>query len=203
MVFQDRAYDDETDPEEKEKLKLYESDMTRLPSVLLPYYFSFQSDWVISPEQNHGEAHHPDYTVYTVGYYNETIPYLLIEVKRGTKYKGDSWHKMLKNQMWDPADKAKQENGRLWMIGQNGFEICFFKFDILKYLGGSGDYRNFQPLNLRNWSIEDFKYSDIGLITELVNNVEEIKVIKWRSDNDDHCLYIHEMFMFILNHGRL
>ena len=106
MAFQDRAYDNETDPREKERHKLYESDMTKLPIVLLPYYISFQSDWVVSPEQNHGEAHHPDYIVYTVN--GDTIPYLSLVVKRGTKYGGDSWHKMIKDQMWDKADKAKQ-----------------------------------------------------------------------------------------------
>ena len=201
LVYQDRDYDRETDPVKKKEKILYESEMTKLPSVLLPYYFSFQSDWVISPEQNHGEAHHPDYTVYTVD--DDTRSYLLLEVKRGTKYDGDSWHKVLKDQMWNQADMAKQENGRLWMVGQNGFEICFFKFDVERYNEGSPDYANFKPLNLRNWSIEDFKSLEIELITELVNNVEEIKVIKWRLDNDDHCSFIHEMFVFILNHGRL
>ena len=57
----------------------------------------------------------------------------------------------MKDQLWDKADVLKQENGRLWVMAQIGFEICLFEFDVLKYPSSSGDYQNFIPLLPNGW----------------------------------------------------
>lgn len=211
-----------------DKIKQFEADYSRLSSMILPYYFEYHRGWYISPEQWWGENHHPDYSVSKVDLKDEieqgrALPYLFWELKRSNEdddFKGDpdpvkdgkftkkpvkvttkySWKQIL-NQMWNQCDAANMEtngNGKMWAIGQRGFEICFFKFDLLEF--EDSIYTNFEPLNLEGWPIYLFNVFEIALETEILENREEIRVIRWRLDNPLHHIYIHNMFMFVLGH---
>ncbi len=95
-----------------------EEEISRLTSLLLPYYFRFDNRWYISPEQLWGQNWQPDYTVSRVDtshgqYRGRSHLHLIVEIKRPTEYGGVSWAKLL-DQVWNPADSiGKQTNGKL------------------------------------------------------------------------------------------
>lgn len=163
----------------------------------MPYYFhnARNSIWVITPEYNHLEGNHADYTIFSI----ETNPfsaniYAVVEVKSKT---GNSWYKLLE-QMWNQADVAKQDDGKLWAIGQKGLEICFFRFDVDKYQNQIPDcYTNFEPLNLNN--LNTVQLDQLGVKYEQCNddNFARIALIKWRLDNTNHQPFINYMFQYV------
>jgi len=64
--------------------------------------------------------------------------------------------------MYDQADGAKNAEGRIWMVGQKGFEICVFIFDVLKYNEDKSPlYPHFIPFNLHRWTVEQFRERNI------------------------------------------
>jgi len=128
----------------RDKRPLLECDYSRITSVILPYFFPYSRNWCISPEWVATENHKPDYTVFTVNLQSGICsPYLIVEVKNRVAI---SWWRLMRNQLWDQAVNLKQGNGKLLVIGQIGFEICFFEFDLAKYPSSSGDYTNFTPI---------------------------------------------------------
>lgn len=184
---------------EKGKQHILECDYSRITSVLLPFYFPYTDNWCISPEWVANENHRPDYTVFEVclvpgNSYGECTPHLIAEIKNKAAI---SWWALMRNQVWDQADMLKQENGRLLVMAQIGFEVCLFKFDILKYHSHSGDYENFMPLLPDGWGKEDLDELDIKYITETTNNVEEIRVVKWRLDDPYQASFIHDLFELV------
>lgn len=182
------------------RIRQYEADYSRLMSMILPYYYPYPN-FYISPEQHWGEAHHPDYTVGRPDNTGKNNPSLFVELKRAP-IDGSipGWAKML-NQMWDQCDAANSENngnGRMWTIAQRGLVICFFKFDLSSF-GTGTEYTNFQPLIPSGWTIDTFRQHNIKIRTEVINGVEEIRLIWWRFDNPSHLRYIHGMFNYISN----
>lgn len=145
------------------KIPLWECDYSRITSVLLPFYFRYEDNWCISPEWVATENHRPDYTVFEVclvpgNLYGECTPYLIAEIKNKAAI---SWWMLMENQLWEQADKLKQDNGRLWVMAQIGFEICLFKFDVTRYPSYSGNYENFMPLLPNGWGKADLDYLGI------------------------------------------
>lgn len=186
------------------KNKIYEDHVSRLTSIILPYYFNYDT-WFISPEQVWGQNWRPDYTIWKVNltqgpYFGKSIAHVLVEIKRPVSSGGLSWHKLLE-QGWDQADSAKNTDGKLWFIGQRGFEFCVFRFDVFNYPSNIEGYTNFMPLNLHNWTKQDFDHMNIDVITETVNNVEVIRIIKWRLDDKTHAMFLHEMLSYIESHN--
>lgn len=106
----------------EERQNLWECDYSLLTSSILAYYFHRTQDttWLVVPEYNH----HPDYTIFLwsdlVGSYDNMI-HAVVEVNCKT---GASLNKLLEV-MWNPADLAKNNSGRLWAMGEKGLEICF------------------------------------------------------------------------------
>lgn len=189
----------------KNRNLVYEDEISRLTSIILPYYFPFDT-WYISPEQVWGQNWKPDYTIWKPDFspgpgYGRSLTHVLVEIKRPVSSGGVSWNKLLE-QGWDQADSAKKSNGRLWFIGQRGFEFCVFKFDVLNYPSTpeTDGYTNFMPLNLHHWTINDLQHMDIKYHSVIINGVEEIRVIKWRLDDRSHAMYLHEMLEYIRNH---
>lgn len=122
-------------------------------------------------------------------------PYLVVEVKRAIG--GDSWKKMLKDQLLDQCDAVKDISGRTWAIGQKGLEIYMFRFDVLKFEDDE-PYTNFDPINLNDWKKSDF-YS-LGIKYE-TNEDDRITIIKWRLDDEDQVIFIHNMFTYLVDNG--
>jgi hypothetical protein len=111
------------------------------------------------------------------------------------------WQKLAKDQLWDQANSLIEDyhHGKLWVIGQIGFSICFFRFNLFEYKY-SDWFTNFSPLNLHNFSPEQLNYLKIKHITESIDSdTDVVQVIEWRLDNWNHHNYIHEMFQYILN----
>jgi hypothetical protein len=182
---------------------LRECDYSRVTSAILPFYFHVARHdvWIITPEFNYLEAYHPDYTVFfleNIGGLQIFSPRIVVEIKSKT---GKSWGELLE-QMWSQADAAKATNGRLWAIGQKGFEICFFTFDISKFNGQIPPYcTNFEPLNLRNLTEQNL--INLGLKFEYASNPNgpnRFGIIKWRLDLPEHEEYIHDMFEYMRTH---
>lgn len=176
---------------------LWECDYSRITSAILPYYFhvTHVNKWVITPEFNYLENNHPDYTIFKI---NNNPFGLRIHVVVELKSKnGDSWNKLLE-QMWQQADVAKNDTGRLWAIGQKGLEICFFRFDVTK-LQDQHPYwfTNFEPLNLSNLSEPELDVLKVKYALCNNNGFARIALIKWRLDNMDHIPYINHMFEYI------
>jgi len=113
---------------------------------------------------------------------------------------GDGWPTLMDKQMWDQADSAKNDRGRIWAIAQRGFQVCVFKFYVRR-LDNYGSYDNFQPLNLRNFTENDLIFMDTDPVVEFVNNVRVIKVIKWKINDTSHYVYIDEMLNHIFNNN--
>lgn len=125
--------------------------------------------------------------------YGSRIPRIMYEAK---KHAGTGWEKLMKEQAWEQADSVKNENGRIWVIIQRGFELCVFKFDILRF-NGRGDFTNFKPLNLNGFSESDLIELDAQPLVKVVNNNRYIQVIRWKLNDDTHHRYIHEMLSYI------
>ena len=97
--------------------------------------------------------------------------------------------------MWSQADISKNNEGRLWAIGQKGLDICFFRFDILNFQGQVPRcYTNFEPLNLSHLS--EPQLDNLGVKYEYCDNhgFARIALIKWRLDDVRHIPYINRMF---------
>ena len=178
--------------------KLLESDYTFLTSAILPFYFCHTQlrTWIVAPEFVLPNNYKPDYTIFL--WYNNTTVFndmihVVVEVKSKT---GDSWHILLEK-MWNQADNAKDSEGRLWAIGQKGFEICFFKFDVLKYQDEMPQcFTNYVPLNLSNLNVPQLDQLEVKY-ERCTNNLRRIALIRWRLDNPHHWPYIHLMFEHI------
>ena len=178
--------------------RLYECDYSLITSAILPYYFHVARNtaWVITPEFNFLEDNHPDYTIFFVNRDNNYAldVHIVVEVKSKT---GHSWFKLLE-QMYPQAEVAKNSNGKLWAIGQKGFEICIFEFNVRKFEGQDPDcFTNFKPLNLNNFSEPELDRLNIKYEQCNDNGFARIGLIKWRLDNKDHIVYIDDMFQYI------
>ena len=181
--------------------RLQECDYKVITSAILAYYFHDITNnnnlWVTVPEYQspQGENVRPDYTLMLVHINPFGLKiYAVIEVKSKS---GDSWDKLLK-QLYEQAERAinvSEVIGRVWVIGQKGFEICLFKFNSQKYKDQDPDlYTFFEPLNLNNFSQPQLDHLGIKYKTCNDNGFDRIALIKWRLDNINHIPYIHDMF---------
>lgn len=76
------------------------------------------------------EDYHPDYTIFKVlNNPLNLVEHLVVEVKSKA---GDGWHKFLE-QMYNQADAAKNNKGRLWAIGLKGLEIYQGSYHSCEY----------------------------------------------------------------------
>lgn len=105
-------------------------------------------------------------------------------------------------QLWNQADSFKDFNsGRIWVIGLIGYEVCVFKFDILRY-SNRGPYENFNPLvpnECINWDRCDFEFIE-AKVEVSPKNPNEITVIKWLLNNKSHHRYIISLLRHICTH---
>lgn len=181
-----------------------EADFVALIAAILPYYFAHDR-YIITPEtwgtDEDERNKRIDFVVSQISLsqtpnyvYGQPIPNLIVECKNTIAI---SWWKLCKDQLWDEASSVKNVEGKMWVIANIGFKICFFHFDVTDYTNGSDDFVNFSPLNLRNLSAEDLEYMDIKPVFDSVNG--QIKVIAWDIVNLDHQDFIQEMFLHIRN----
>lgn len=160
-----------------------ERDYYKIMALVLPQLFRLDYNWCIAPEFVLPGDYRPDYLVsiiitnYNDIYYGYSIDRLLAEVKNRGAVSGWS---LMKDQLWNQADAAKNNDGRFWVVAQIGFEICFFRFDVTSYPSFSDYYTNFKVLNLRNLSEGDLEYLNIKYITEVTDGIKSIRIIKWR-----------------------
>ena len=181
----------------------YESEYSRIMFAIMPYYFKYDDNYTFSPEiWNDNPANRAgrcdgmlSLTIVDPNRrdYGSSLQYVMYECKRRSTI---SWEKLANDQLWEQADANKNPAGRLWVIGQIGFDMCVFSFDILNYLNRN-EFRNFSPLNLNNWSAEDFISLDIGCIHRVINNVDTLLVIKWKLNDTNQHQYIHNMLDYI------
>lgn len=179
---------------------LFETDYSLILAAILPHYFKFENNNIITPEMWSNDKRRSDFVASRVNIFrNGTMPYghatplLMVECKKRWAI---SWQSLAKDQLWDQADSLKNSNDKLWVIGQIGFDICFFKYDVSNYLG-SDWFTNFSPLNLNNFTQEDLDILEIEYIVESLGSTDVIQVIRWRLDKPDHHRYIHDMLNYI------
>jgi len=180
-----------------------ECDYSKILALALPEYFTLGNDWCVAPEWTLDENITPDYLVSRIET-NSNLPsyggsynHLVVEVK---DHVAVSWWKLLETQAWSQCDLAKNSaSGRIYFVGQIGYEICFFFFDVRRFPSHSDNYTNFFPMNLRSFTTEDLDYLNIKYLTEVTLNNLDIRVIKWRWDDPAQHIYINEMFNYILN----
>lgn len=181
-----------------------ESDFVALIAAILPYYFRHDI-YVIAPESwgndVGGRTKRIDFVISQISLhqtpdyeYGQPVPNLMVESKNTT---ATSWRKLCDDQLWDEADSVKNPEGRMWVMANIGFKTCFFHFNVTGYTTGMKEFINFSPLNLRNLSPEDLKYMDIVPVIDPEDGT--IKVIPWDLGNEDHQVYIHEMFLHVRN----
>lgn len=174
---------------------LRECDYKLMLSVLLPFYFKWEDNWCILPDFTGSGGNTPDYLVVKINTDNgEGIAHLLVQLKN----EGDiSWEEFIENELWKKSNSFKNNKSEQWVMALIGFEICIFKFDINAYFSSSTKYTNFSPLNLNNFTKNELDNLGIKYDTEIYNNKEIIRVIKWRLDDSNHVSYIHEMLTHI------
>lgn len=100
--------------------------------------------------------------------------------------------------MWNQTDVTKNDEGRLWAIGQKGLEICIFRFDVSRYQDQIPDcFTNYEPLNLSN--LNSAQLDELGVKYEYSDDrgFARIALVKWRLDVVKHWPYIHHMFEYI------
>ena len=104
----------------------------------------------------------------------------------------------MKTQAWDQCDAVKNNEGRTFFIGLIGFNICFFRFDIIKF-NKSDWFTNFSPISLDNF--DQFQLRGLGVkpIVESIGNTDVMQVIPWRLDNENHHQYIIRLYQHISN----
>lgn len=91
------------------------------------------------------------------------------------------------DQLWEQADSHKNEEGKLWVIAQIGFEMCVFNFNVTKYVK-RGDFEHFSPLNLNNWSTQDLEFMKVDYISENIDNENIIQQLScWCTE--PACIY--------------
>ena len=178
---------------EKELDNLWECDYSFITSAILPCYFDqTYTSWVITPEFNYLEGNQPDYTIFEINIHPSYRAEIHTVVELKSK-KAASWLKLLE-QMWDKADVAKSNDGKLWAIGQKGLEFCVFEFNVRKYEDQKPDnFTNFEPLNLSNLNTVQLDQLGVQYVQCNDNGFTRIALIKWRLDNPNHRPYIHEM----------
>lgn len=179
---------------------LFESDYSLILGAILPHYFKFNNNVVISPEMWSNDKRRSDYVASKINVnrnaivpYGHATPLLMAECKKRWAI---SWANLVKDQLWNQADSLKNAENKLWVIGLIGFEICVFKFDLLNY-NWSNTFTNFSPVNLNNFSIEDLDELEIKHVSESIGRIDVIQVIQWRLDDNTHHIYIHNMLDYI------
>jgi len=168
-------------------------------SLALSQYFKYEHAWAIAPEFSLTDNYHPDYLVSRINLnlginYGISTDWLSCELKNRAAV---SWWGLMKDQLWNQANAAVNDNGRFWAVAQLGFEICFFRFDINRYPSSSGNNTNFSVLNMNNFNTSDLDELDIKHELETTHGVEDIRVIKWRWDDVDLHRYIAQMFGYV------
>jgi len=115
-------------------------------AAILDHYFhsTRHKNWVVAPEQNLGENHHPDYTIFEITFNPFKLNLMrCFELKSRT---GNSWHALLKQ-----LSLALESNnvGRVWLVGVKGLEICFYEFDTSTFNNQTPDCFDFiKPISL-------------------------------------------------------
>lgn len=168
-------------------------------AAIFPYYYPYDLNYTIAPEIWSNNRVKPDFSIWKTNInknglipYGHSTPVVLAECKIRV---GVSWWVLINTQLWNKADSLKNNDGKLWVIAQIGFEVCFH-FDIPNYLD-SETYINFSPLNLNNLSQKDLSEMWVQYITERISSTDVIQVIKWRLDDPDFHSYIHDMFLHV------
>jgi len=108
---------------------------------------------------------------------------------------------LIKDQAWNECDAVKNDQGRIFFIGLIGFGICFFFFDINRFIYDSGWFTNFSPLNLNGLSEKQLRRLGAEPVVESIGGEDIIQVIKWRLDNPVHHPYISQMFLYMANNA--
>ena len=129
--------------------------------------------------------------------YGSRIPRIMFE---GKNHGARGWNYIFKNQIWEQTDATKNPNGRNWALVLKGFEVCVFWFDVTMYTD-RGDFENFKPLNLNNWSEQDLIYIGADPLVETINGTKYIQVIRWKLNDSTHWSYIEAMIDYILRHN--
>lgn len=183
---------------------LKESDFSKLMFAILPYYFKYIDNYTISPEMwndNFCNRNGRSDGIVALTNLNINDPKYgcpLAKVMYECKNKWTiSWKKLCDNQLWEQADANKNDDGRLWVIGQIGFQVCVFNFDVLDQRNRDNPFEHFTPLNLNKFSIQDLDYLGIKYEYETINNRDNILAISWTLDDKDQHRFIHDMLDFI------
>ena len=194
----------------KESLK--ESDYNLIVSSILPYYLTCPN-WIMGAEgwnQDGSVANRrSDIVWYKVNGHgimrpNRSIGYpLATHLYEGKKRWAKTWPELIGQQVFQECEGLCVD-GKIWVICNIGFEFCVFRFDLnrFSYPGASSTFDHFEPLNLNNWTENDFYARKIKIIPESVSDYDDvIQVIQWRLDNPTHHQYIHDMLVYIANNN--
>lgn len=182
------------------KEKLFESGYSAILDAILKHCFK-DTAWVIASEYWSNDKGRSDFVVFLPYIdqspnirYGEPIPKLMCEYKSPYAI---PWKDLVKEQLWNQASSICEDHrGKLWVIGQIGFYICIFRFDLTEYMD-SDWFTNFSPLNLNGWSEEDLGELGIKYITESINGKDIIQVIQWDLREKYQYDYIHKMLVHI------
>lgn len=189
------------------KNTLFESDFSAMLAAILPYYFKLKGGWVIAAEIWSNDKYRSDFVVFlpyilpgNPSKYGQPIPRLMCESKYPSAV---PWKDLVKEQLWNKANSVSEDyKGKLWVIGQIGFYVCIFRFDVTDYYY-SDWFTNFSPLNLRNLNEHDLDYLEVQFITESISNhIDVIQVIQWDLREKAHHEYINEMLEHIATNNQ-
>lgn len=175
-------------------------------AALLAEYFPFIQDWIIAPEWSEvntqtSTSKSPDFTIFKIKtgpfdvlHDSLSYPYLIAEVK--SLDNSISWKRLIEGQVRLQAYAlGGPERRRVKVICLKGFEISFFDYQYF-FPEGEEPFINFMPLNLHNYSEEQLNMINVKVVKE----EGRIVVIRWKLDNEEHHIHIHEMFDHLSNY---
>jgi hypothetical protein len=115
---------------DKNKENLFESDYSRIMGAILPYYFEYRQNWVLSPEIWSLDKRRSDLVLtktllsHNGPYlYGHSFAHLMVECKRKHAV---AWKKLVPEQLWNQADSLKNDDGKLWVIGRTDWILNMF-----------------------------------------------------------------------------
>ena len=196
---------------ENNKENLTESDYNLIVTSIIPYYISYTRGWISGPEVWNNDPStarkKTDFVWFKINGHGINYPNMPVgfplptHLYEGKKRWVQSWANLMKDQVFNECEGLAL-NGKIWVICNIGFEFCIFRFDLSRfsYPYASDTFDHFEPLNLNNWTEQQFDSKKIKYISESISPTQDlIRVIQWRLDKPEHYQWIHDMLRYIAN----
>lgn len=176
----------------------------RLVSFILRFYFNIDGPriYMITPNFEYRGGHSPIKTDYTLERFDKSIsnPHVIdltpqVIVSVNITGQGYSWN-VLMTQLISQCEHASEKTGEIiYVIVSRGLEICIFVYDKNERTDGLALFRNFYPLNIRDYDRKFLSEHNINFTWD----PEKLRfcAVYLRLDIEFEQNYIHDILLHI------